>query len=409
MNIISTSYKNRPLIFLILATTLVGQFFFFTLFFLLGIEYNGISDSTLFATLVCVFAAMSCVICASIYGKINNVSIFLLLFSPLFFLLFYLVENPITLEAKKYFIFFYPLSFPSMCIGAFLAFNNCLKKISPWIFILMLIQSIVLILYVLRGLAGRDLDTQTYLNYQYISYLGGFSFSVNIFYLFMGRDMGLFNWQRRGYMKIICAFLLAVQFVSIFVSGGRGGFVVAFISLIVAMILKLKNYKSKYDIVLVVLLICLFLIGLKKITTNDNFNSSRVFSYITKGGIDMSETSGRDIVYSSAISLIRERPIFGYGFFKYYDLTLSYPHNMFLEFLLQRGVVLLILSIVLIFKLFHRFANMCRYEKSNYILLPFLIFCLVELQFSDTYYYSSFFWFCVSYVFCMPKKYIQSY
>lgn len=404
--IVSHPQKNN-LTFLILTVTLTCQLLFFPLLSIFGVEYDGISESPIFAIFVCIFAFMSLLLCRSVFFRVSRVSFFLLFFLPLFFAFSYLLESPVTIEARRYFVLFYPLSFPAICIGVYLAFNNCLNKIFPWVVIVMIIQSIVLTLYVLLNLSGNYSGDESYLNYQYVSYLSGFAVSVNLVLLLFGKDVSLFGWQKKIFTKIVCFFLLGVQFAAIFFSGGRGGFVVAFVSLCVLMFVKLKRSKSNTSILFTFLFFCCCFIALYGFIKSDMFNASRIFSYIGNKGIDMSETSGRDVVYSSAINLIKEKPVFGYGFFKYYDLTLSYPHNIFLEFLLQRGFILLIPAAFFVIVMLCKFVKLCKKSVDNYTLLPFLIYCIVELQFSDTYFYSSFFWFCVSYIFCTSSKHYR--
>ena len=83
----------------------------------------------------------------------------------------------------------------------------------------------------------------------------------------------------------------------------------------------------------------------------------------------------------------------------YIDSDLPYPHNIFLEFLLQGGVIYLTFWIILFAKLFKKFKQLLRKDDTNFFLIPISVFPFIQLLASGTYLESGLFWFTIAYVF----------
>ena len=144
-----------------------------------------------------------------------------------------------------------------------------------------------------------------------------------------------------------------------------------------------------------------FLYYIKNLIDIPIFKSSleRVFSYLTPNGIDMSQTSGRDHVYRDAIELIKQSPIIGYGIFGFFKVYGSYPHNFFLEILLQGGILLLFAILIIIISLIKKIIYMIKYNEELRIILIIFLYPIVMLMFSGTYTSDSIFWFSISFIF----------
>jgi O-antigen ligase len=107
-------------------------------------------------------------------------------------------------------------------------------------------------------------------------------------------------------------------------------------------------------------------------------------------------SSGRDIVYETAIQGISESPIFGYGSFEHWEKVI-HPHNIFLDLSLQYGVLF---SGILIFGLLiWSLRSRKLWDTQKVFFSIILIYSLVNLMFSGGYFFHSFFWFAlVSYL-----------
>ena len=119
----------------------------------------------------------------------------------------------------------------------------------------------------------------------------------------------------------------------------------------------------------------------------------------------MSKTSNRDILYEESIKLIKKKPLIGYGFLDYLNQTgFGYPHNFFLEVLLQGGLLFLIIWSIFLIYFFHRLTILIKNNKNYIVILPFVVYCFIQLLFSSTYLLEPFFWFSIIFVFTASSK-----
>lgn len=241
---------------------------------------------------------------------------------------------------------------------------------------------------------------------QALSYYMALAFSLNLFLLRYGNYIKRFRIFNTCFYKYFCVFLFIPQVVFLLLSGGKGGFVALFVNLLVFCYLE-KN-KKKLLIYIMYIILGIIVLSLILSSTSDVFQSvfeqgfNRVFSYISKDGIDMSQTSGRDIVYQVSLELFQNNPI-GYGFFGYSDklmdiTALAYPHNIFLEWLLQGGILLFLICSVILVKSILKMFRMVKINPYHIFLIPITVQVLVMLQFSFSYLQLSLFWFCCTYI-----------
>ncbi|MEG1723994.1 MAG: O-antigen ligase family protein [Anaerovoracaceae bacterium] len=321
---------------------------------------------------------------------------------PLLFILSYGLEFPTGDLAVKYFQQFLLWSLPATYIGIYMA-NSISRTAVIWFWFMVITSIGVVIGIVGPFINGNIFDSLAGASYQEASYTASLSYSLNLFFLLFAHYFALPSFLYKKYVKILFFFLLFLQIMCVFITGGRGGFVVIFCSTSIYFYCKyLFSELNMKKLAVSIILVIIILIGLIPILqSNDVFTHgfSRVFSYISEDGIDMAQTSNRDIVYASTIELIQLKPIFGYGIFKYFE-TCMYPHNLFLEILLGRGLVYFILFIFIIALFIRKLINLITADRSNLLLLPFAVFSTTSLMVSGTYLTSSFFWFLSGYVFC---------
>lgn len=188
-------------------------------------------------------------------------------------------------------------------------------------------------------------------------YLGRYSIGItglykNPNYLTSFMNVGLFLMlYKLFYIKInkhrkLLILLFAVLFlISFYLTGTRASFVTLLISL---SLLFAKNIYSKrriYKGVIPILFLIVIII----------FFSSSVESLIDLflGNRSLLEDSGRSISWALAINQILDRPILGSGLFAWSNLynssTLEYLHNIFLELILNQGLIGLLLFMMLVF------------------------------------------------------------
>lgn len=394
----------REAIFLI---TLTKSAIFFAIYSILGKEYLGINESSTFIIFNILFIALSFIfILGETFIKkvapLRKINIFFYLL-PVLTSFIYLVESPTSENSNRYFIIYLAFSFPAIFIGTYVAANKLMTTMVKWLDVLSIILTLGLI---------ASLPKTIYLNqvniggasYQTISYISSFAYSICLFSVFFGDQYPRFHFFRSSIYSIITYFLIIIQVISLFISGGRGGFVVVLLVSIILIYFKFKQRMNFGKVIFgtIVIIFSVFLLSdflPKEVNTILVKGANRIFSYITTSGIDMSETSGRDIVYSKMWKLIKERPVLGYGIFKYVDTSKVYPHNIFMEILLQGGLIFLLFWLITLFSLFNRIGRIIKIDKTNLFLIPFGVYPFTELLFSGSYLMSALFWFVIAYIF----------
>jgi len=234
--------------------------------------------------------------------------------------------------------------------------------------------------------------------YQAASYFFSFAFGINTFFLLEQKKM---SFLRRFSVKannVIRLFISAVLVCLVLFSGGRAGIVVVFVYLMTLTVWVWRNRKFSFNIWVVGVLVSFVLAFLVLTVLIDHpaFAASleRIFSYITNQGIDLSKTSGRDIIYAAYGQWIKRKPIFGYGIFSHYYLEEHAPHNIVLEMLTEGGFVYFIIWILVFMVIYQKWHH--RKSESKYFMVIMGIYPLVKLLFSGSYLNDEMFWVLVS-------------
>lgn len=212
--------------------------------------------------------------------------------------------------------------------------------------------------------------------------------------------------------KKIALLLAVVNIVICIVGGGRGGAMLLIVNVVATFFYLLR--RSFWKTSAVAVLGCLLFYALSSnisvwgIDRMFATGFERAFSFITSSGIDMSETSDRDIVYATAVQLIEAAPFFGYGVFHQYDLcqlymSQPYSHNLFYELLLQGGILYLIFWLVICWKTLHRIHRLILKGSYYSYLIPIATYPFIMLMFSGTYLNTSLFWFSLVFVYGIVK------
>ena len=74
-------------------------------------------------------------------------------------------------------------------------------------------------------------------------------------------------------------------------------------------------------------------------------------------------------------------------------------HNIFLDILVQGGIILMILFLFVMFSFFKKLHKILKYDSKSNVILIFVIYSFTLLLFSGTYLQDPFFWFSLAYVF----------
>lgn len=382
---------------------------FFAIYAILGKSFNIETDSLIYIITSISFAIASILIVVVDQLKspkpfiINKINLFFYSL-PFIFCLFYLIENPTSENGFRYFSIYLTFTLPSIFIGLNIGVNNLLQNMIKWWEFIMLILSLALLLSIPSIIITKVISIGGGLDYQRISYLAAFAYSINLYFILFGSNHNRLNFCYSKTYKILSILILVLQTAIVFISGGRGGFILLILATFVLFYIKKRNgFNFKLfikNILLVTSFVFLFFYFMpSELLEVIEKGNKRLFAYFTPNGIDFSEISGRDVYYSKAFEFVKERPINGYGIFGFVDQTGDYPHNLILEILLQGGILLLIIWIVIFTKFYKKVKFLINADRSNMIIIALFIYPIVELMFSGSYILSPLFWFVISYVF----------
>jgi hypothetical protein len=245
------------------------------------------------------------------------------------------------------------------------------------------------------------------------------AFVLDLYLLSYGKDYKRFAIFESKFFRFMGLIFLLAYPVIILYSGGRGGFVVVFVGLVVYILTSGKK-KRRTNLLLGGFLLLLgfglatmiYDFGSNSFLSDIRRNSERVFSYITSEGIDMTQTSSRDYVYSRSLQYIGQHP-FGAGLFSYKNtfqpfVGQSYPHNFLLEWMVQGGIIFCLLCSFALFFLLRKYHRLRQQGLLSPLITPFLVYTLTLLMFSASYMEEPLFWFSFSFVFVSnPRRFVS--
>lgn len=123
-----------------------------------------------------------------------------------------------------------------------------------------------------------------------------------------------------------------------------------------------------------------------------DYNSYALSKYVESivFGDDESVFSGRELIWSQAIDLINQNPVFGHGLGYFQSKYIYYSHNILLDMLMFFGIIGLLFFVIL----FVRSINCLINAKGSFKLFALLFFCLwfPKLLFSSVFFEEISFW-----------------
>lgn len=209
---------------------------------------------------------------------------------------------------------------------------------------------------------------------------------------------------------IVCLFNLLVSIIYMFLdSASRGPLILIFCFLAIIYIRGQSNIKVIITVVVGLMIAIILIVNYEDILI---WFSGVMYSYnidvplldklILWSGKDYSILNGRDILYENAFEVIRNSPIIGNGigcFEKYFfDDSLSYVHQYFLQVTCEFGLIGLIGAVIIFVKQLQLILSK-KYLLTNNISelevgFGIVFFCLSmpKLMFSSSYWLTSSFW-----------------
>ena len=345
---------------------------------------------TLLVDVIAIFIALK-----SLRGKKNKNMYFPILL-PLFLIALYFLE-----EGGRSWMFnsFLAFSIPCCYIGTSMGVERSLKELSVYLEPIMLFVTLAIGITLPYMLFARTIDFE----YQTFSYYCSFAYTINLFFILFGKEFNRLKLFDNIIYTVLSVFLLVIQASCCLIAGGRGGFIVIIFSTLVFLLLMKKKIIGPISVFIVLFVLILNLLP-SDMVDSMTMGSERTFSFLQGGKLDMSSTSGRDVVYDKAVVLIENRPLLGYGIFGYAGFNKSTPHNIFLEVMLQGGIFYSIIFWMFMLSIIIKLRKMIKLDNRNMLLVAMGIWPGIELLFSGSYMMFGLFWFLVSYIFVYNTK-----
>lgn len=384
--------KFRYVIFII---TIYISTLYFSYMALQGSNFSNEISTDSYKSLTLVFDVLAIGLSFIFFGGSNEKKWVPIIIPLLLIPLYYFEDGNTTWMFNSFIAFSLPCSF----IGASMGNEKSLKEFSKWLEFVMLFVTIAIAIalpYVLFS-RTRDFEYQTY------SYYCGFAYSINLFFLLNGKSYERFKWFNNKLYDILSSVLLVIQAACCLMAGGRGGFVLVVLSTIVFLLLS-KKVRVGYALVLGGLIFTVIILLPQEFLDSVSLGSERTFSFLQGGKVDLSAASDRDEVYNKAIGLIWDRPVLGYGIFGYALYNKATPHNIFLEVMLQGGLVYSLFFWLFVLYIAKKLKIMIKRDSSNKLLIAMGIWPFTELLFSSSYMMFGLFWFLIAYVFVYDLK-----
>jgi O-antigen ligase len=300
---------------------------------------------------------------------------------------------------NAYFRRFIVFSIPAALIGIEYGGRRSIAGMIKWLDVFYLIMLLSLV-FSLPSFYASLASAEIYYS-QTVSYNAAIVLLFSLFLLDKKNNSIRFHFTHSPVYRAFLVASIPLMLYLVIISGGRGGFITLLVGFLVFVYIQGSSQKKTLFLLAVIgILITLFFQNRISASSGELLSRSigRIFSYISNGQIDLSETSGRDLILYNAVNLIIEKPIWGYGLFDYLSHLGTYPHNVFIEWLLQGGVILFLFTIVSVFFITKKFYYILKTDPACTLLLPLFIFPATQLLFSGTWLAHPQFWFCTLFV-----------
>ncbi|MBY8908367.1 O-antigen ligase family protein [Salinicoccus roseus] len=388
---------------------------FFTLTSIFGYEYLGEDDSYIYFFYIVIIGSLNYLL-FFLYITKNNIKFnskdIILILVPFFFFANFLISgfhqgfNPI---AVTYFLYFLIWTVPVIYISIYIRKKEIFVELPKYFEVSMIVFTIAVFITTIGSyVQGQSFTSIGGATYQTASYIAALAYGLNLYFLLYGKYHKRFYFAKSRIYSVLSFVFLIVQFVAIFMTGGRGGIVlfsIFSIYIIGSVLLKssLKLYSKLFAIILMFLIFIPILF--QNLMSNNQFlvKFNRTLEFLSfESGLNWEGSSNRDILYLKAINLIMDQPLLGYGIYGFWDVS-GYPHNLVLEILLNGGLLYFVFVLLLLLYVIIKLVLMIKREPQYRLLAVLLIYPLTMLMFSGSYMIITELWFVLSFVYGYHK------
>jgi len=380
---------------------------FFALSALVGFEYGGKGESSVYVYYVVFFLMAILIVYLRSFAKKSTMCkteigfYFFFLFLIINHLTWVMVDSKTSLWNDNL-IFFVTMGITGFLAARTVQAFDAWKEIIRLTEVVVILASLGLIIaivqpyflgYRMLGIAGASYQAASYYAAMCFGLLGVATFRLERAYRY--------SFFHLRFLNAVNVALMIGLFIAAMLNGGRGAFIliVLYALLVIYWFVKRKGmtYRALFRFAALTIVVPVLLhLGYQKIHKDyflsAGFNRMIAFIGSPDGGlIDLEGgSSGRDRVYAVALDAISESPLLGYGAFAHWDKVIP-PHNIFLDLSLQFGVpAAVILAFIIVVSILMRLKPV---STEKVWLLNVSLYPLVNLMFSAGYLTSSVFWF----------------
>lgn len=395
---------------------------FFATTRIIGYEYKGFEESNtyhlygfLLSALILIFF-ISSILSQKVIIKNSDI----LNFAPIFFVVFsFIAESIIAGEISqttgKSFLIFIEWSLPAFIGGYYISKEKQMVNAFKYIDIINIILTYSSFLYLSSQFLIYNDENNKEL-YQMASYRAAYAVGLNMYLLLLPKTAMRFEIFNSRTYKLIQAISIPILLSTSISSGGRGGVILCFLYMVfIPLIFAKKIHINKitfYIFLSFALLIptIIFFDEYLPAETTDIFyhGLERSIAFIGPDGLNWDGTSGRDLVYDNALTMIANSPFFGYGIFNYKNQA-EYPHNLFLELMIGGGLIYLTVAVLFLIVALKKIARFSRINHENKLLIVMMTYPLINLMFSGSYLSNSTLWFFIGFSSALKEKGLTSY
>lgn len=304
-------------------------------------------------------------------------------------------------------------SFPATCLALNMKEHDALAQMMKWLDLFLPLFALSFVRMVINIYLSRLEGEGTY--DQNASYMIAFCFLIALFSLRYHDYYPKFSFLDKKWFRIFKYCLFPYLIVMAFFAGGRGAFVTIMVGLLFNIDLLKKLSRQTIKKILLglffgIILIIVFIAWFDKSGEIMEFfllSAQRITALVDFQNMDTSNaTSGRDELYADALRYFSESPVYGFGLWAYLFKIEMFPHNIFLEVMLQGGLLFLTLFFFLLMMAYGKYRKMLLLDKSQIFLMPFAIYAFTLLLFSSSYIFEPLFWFVLAYIynFSFPEE-----
>lgn len=366
---------------------------FFTLF---GVDFDPNSEVSIYVYIKILFGVISILFCLIkvIFEKkttiffVYSFFVSLLIASCLILTSLYYTNIPISRSTMISFGYLIPFIILCGLIIPRIDFNK-LNSAIPYVITILCLTGVFGI--VIPNILGIYVNSLPGFTYQNTSYFFSMGFLLTLIQLLIG-DNRLYGRFLKYLYVILLVFFLSLSFLG----GGKGALVTNVFGFLFYCFFGKINLKKFFLSIIFGVISYFVIIGISQMSNELYSGIDRAISFISFDSQTLwNNSSGRDTIYKSTLHLISLKPILGWGLGSSSFTSLrSYPHNIFLEILLDGGVFYFSLSLILILLTLFTLFKRCKRNKNFLLVSGGFLFNLISLQFSGSYLYGNyFFWF----------------